>query len=34
MAVRQAYLARLGKQAKPGDNARKVRTARVDAHAA
>ena len=27
-------VARLGKQAKPGDNARKVMTARADAHAA
>jgi hypothetical protein len=34
MAIRRRSVARLGKQAKPGDNARKVRTARADAHAA
>jgi hypothetical protein len=33
MAIRRRRVW-LGKQAKPGDNARKVRTARADAHAA
>jgi hypothetical protein len=34
MAVHQAYVARLGKQVRLGGNARKVLTARADAHAA
>ena len=34
MAIGRRRVPRLGKQAKPGDNARKARTARADAHAA
>jgi Recombinase len=34
MAIKRRRVPRLGKQAKPGNNARKVMTARADAHAA